>query len=352
MCHVLPTVPPALRHFGSILIFFGFLSNVYAASTSECDPQEEIVTRTDDVTENPDGMLTCRAYDQYRIGTITVDSTADILFLAGSSIAIEGQLEVMKGAVFSLKVALIPWDLNDTGASKCSALGEENLNIDCPILDYPQQDGEYGRDYHFPNAADGHAGFSFTKLNASGNPIPADSDNWSCVLDNVTGLVWEKKTTDKGLQDMDNTYTWYNPDPAENGGHEGTQDGGICAGSISCDTQAYAAEINRIQLCGKDNWQVPSISQLIGIVRNGDLGGNARGENFKPAFERTFFPNTNYKEIWPDQSGLGHWTVTRTSAGVAYAHYVNFGIGTNTTDNMNSPHFLRLVHSDSVAGGE
>jgi len=253
-------------------------------------------------------------------------------------------------------VALIPWSLNDTGASKCSSLGE--LNIDCPISGYPQQDGQSGRDFHFPNATDGHAGFSFTKLDANGNPLLAVASNWSCVLDNTTGLVWEKKTTEGGLQDIDNTYTWYNPDPTENGGHPGTQNGGICSGSISCDTLAYAAEINRIQLCGKDNWQVPSITQLISIVRNGDLGGKVRGENFKPAFEYNFFPNTNYQENtpetphdWPDLNDIGHWTATRTSARVALAHFVNFGIGTNTTDGMNNPHFLRLVHSDSVAGG-
>ncbi len=338
------------HYLSSVLVLFGLLPNVQAAIPSECDPQSEIVTRTDDVTENPNGMLTCRAYNQYRIGTVTVDSTADVMFLAGNSISVNGQLEVMQGAIFSLNVALIPWGLNDTGASKCSSLGE--LNIDCPVPGYPQQDGQSGRDFHFPNAADGHAGFSFTKLDASGNPLLAGASSWSCVLDNTTGLVWEKKTTEEGLQDIDNTYTWYNPDPTENGGHAGTQNGGICSGSIGCDTEAYATEISRIRLCGKDNWQVPSISQLVSIVRNGDLGGNVRGENFKPAFEKTFFPNTNYKKEWPDQSGLGHWTATRTSAGVAYAHYVNFGIGTNTTDGMNNPHFLRLVHSDSIAGGQ
>jgi len=80
------------RYLSSVLILFGLLPNVQAAIPSECDPQSEIVTRTDDVTENPNGMLTCRAYNQYRIGTVTVDSTADVMFLAGNSISVNGQM--------------------------------------------------------------------------------------------------------------------------------------------------------------------------------------------------------------------------------------------------------------------
>jgi hypothetical protein len=99
-------------------------------------------------------------------------------------------------------------------------------------------------------------------------------------------------------------------------------------------------------LCGKNNWQVPSHSQLLGIVRNGDLGGNVRGPNFIPAYESSFFPNTNYRKVWPDQDTevAGYWTATRTSAGVAQAHYVKFGTGTTSTRNMSEPQFLRLVY--------
>lgn len=255
------------------------------------------MARSDDVA-NTIGMLTCRAYSQYQIGSITVEPSADVRFIAGDAIAVRDGtiLQVITGAVFSLDVIPIPWGINDTGANKCSSFDQQM--IPCPVAGYPDQDGQFGRDFRFPNAADGHAGFSFTKLDANGDPLPADASDWRCIQDNVTDLIWEKKTTaGNDLQYSGSTYTWYNPDPTQNGGHAGTAGGGICSGNILCDTNAYVTAINALQLCGKDNWQVPTHSQLLGIVRNGDLGGNVRGPNFKPAFESTFFPDTSYKSV-------------------------------------------------------
>lgn len=77
--------------------------------------------------------------------------------------------------------------------------------------DFPGQDVDYGRD-KTNNDIDGHAGFNFTKIDSSGNVLPVVAANWSAVLDNVTGLMWENKTDDGGLHDKDNLYTWYDPD--------------------------------------------------------------------------------------------------------------------------------------------
>ncbi len=87
----------------------------------------------------------------------------------------------------------------------------------CPVATYPGQDAEYGRDATHNDNSDGHAGFSFTKLDANGNTLPTTALSWSCVKDNVTGLIWEVKTDDSGLQDMGNIYSWYNPDNNANG---------------------------------------------------------------------------------------------------------------------------------------
>jgi hypothetical protein len=44
------------------------------------------------------------------------------------------------------------------------------------------------------------------------------------VKDNVTGLIWEMKTSKDAVKnytdphDADNTYTWYDSNPATNGG--------------------------------------------------------------------------------------------------------------------------------------
>ncbi|MFW5969891.1 MAG: hypothetical protein ACOCP9_04575, partial [Halofilum sp. (in: g-proteobacteria)] len=90
--------------------------------------------------------------------------------------------------------------------------------------------------------------FDFTKLNDQGQPLSEQEavytvTPWSCVRDNVTGLMWEVKTTDGGLRDQNNTYTWHNPDSDENGGASGPSDGGECSGS-DCGTHAYVEAVN------------------------------------------------------------------------------------------------------------
>ncbi|MEC8747072.1 MAG: hypothetical protein VXX73_02080, partial [Pseudomonadota bacterium] len=86
--------------------------------------------------------------------------------------------------------------LNDTGflqQATNNALTEAQQN------DFPGQDGQRGADIIEQNgliekAGRGKAGFDFTRLNANGDEQDASADTWSCVRDNVTGLVWEVKT--------------------------------------------------------------------------------------------------------------------------------------------------------------
>lgn len=79
--------------------------------------------------------------------------------------------------------------LNDTGIDWCA--DADTNRLDCPLAGYPGQDGDNGRDVTDIDANDGRAGFSFTKLDAAGNDLPADATDWTCVRDNVTGALWE-----------------------------------------------------------------------------------------------------------------------------------------------------------------
>ncbi|MCF7988594.1 MAG: DUF1566 domain-containing protein [Methylovulum sp.] len=96
---------------------------------------------------------------------------------------------------------------------------------------------------------------------------------WACTRDNGTGLVWEVKTDDGGLRDKDNTYSWYDPNPATNGDFAGYQSngdtspylGGICTGGILCNTDAYKNAVNTKKLCGYGDWRVPSFNDLWGL---------------------------------------------------------------------------------------
>ncbi len=102
----------------------------------------------------------------------------------------------------------------------------------------------------------------FTRLSADGQILPETATQWAAIQDNETGLIWELKTNDGGLQDGRHTYTWY--DPA--GENVGKQNGGNCQG-CRCDTAGYVKSINEMQLAGSNHWRVPTIAELDALFR-------------------------------------------------------------------------------------
>ncbi len=157
--------------------------------------------------------------------------------------------------------------LNDTGITLCSD-GVSN-NLPCPVQGYPNQDAQSGRDVSKNNSRNGHAGFDFTKISKAGVALAINSKSWSCVKDNVTGLMWEMKTDDNSLHDKNWTYSWYEPDNSKNGGFAGLQNYGSCGGTSACDTQAYVKAVNVAGWCGYKDWRMPSKTELNSIVDYG-----------------------------------------------------------------------------------
>jgi hypothetical protein len=217
--------------------------------------------------------------------------------------------------------------LNDTGISLC-ADGDTN-NLGCPVAGYPSQDGDLGRDAAardgtLTRRGGGAAGFDYTKIDAGGNELPAGATEWSCVLDNVTGRMWEVKVNDEtSLRHKDWTYTWYNSDGTSNGGNAGTENGGTCLGDTGCDTEKFVAAVNTAELCGFSDWRMPTRNELLSIVHNGIA---------TPAFDEDYFPNasssalvTNF--IWsstPFASGTDEaWTIGTTNGHLARAQKTN-----------------------------
>ena len=115
-----------------------------------------------------------------------------------------------------ISVPALAGPVSDTGQTKCY---DNNTEITCP------QPGEpfYGQDAQYP--CNPH---SYTKLGQGGVILPAGATEWLMVKDNVTGLIWEVKhnkddtTNYADSNDADNTYTWYDSNPATNGGDAGT----------------------------------------------------------------------------------------------------------------------------------
>ncbi|MFZ1386585.1 MAG: immunoglobulin-like domain-containing protein [Thiolinea sp.] len=161
--------------------------------------------------------------------------------------------------------------LNDTGVLTCANATMNDLT--CPVDGYPNQDAQSGRDLDQNDAADGDAGFSFTKLDTAGNALTDQTvdyatNPWACVKDNVTGLVWEVKTSDNGLRDKNWTYSWYEPNRANGGiaGYATAYSGNSCDQAGSCNTSAYTARVNTSNLCGYSDWRLPTTEELYGIT--------------------------------------------------------------------------------------
>ncbi|MDO8464011.1 MAG: DUF1566 domain-containing protein [Gallionella sp.] len=137
--------------------------------------------------------------------------------------------------------------------------------------------------------------FDMTRINRDGS-VNDGSDYaknpWACVRDNQSGLLWEVKKSEPGLQNINNTYSWYDPDEKSNGGYAGKANTGVCTGS-DCDTYSYAKAINALKLCGSDDWYLPSRYELNTIV---DTSVPLPG----PTLPKAFFPESLAGKYWTD----------------------------------------------------
>lgn len=101
-------------------------------------------------------------------------------------------------------------------------------------------------------------GEQFIKLDSQGQKQPMDAGQWAMVLDTATGLIWEVKTTDGSIHDMQAGYDW-------DGAHE-----------------IFIAELNKIQFGGFSDWRLPTTDELRTI----------RVKGAEPTINQDFFPNT------------------------------------------------------------
>ncbi|MCI5196664.1 MAG: DUF1566 domain-containing protein [Candidatus Electrothrix sp. AW5] len=242
---------------------------------------------------------------------------------------------------------LVGWQpLNDTGIT-WSGNYESGNNTACVASTTPDgdnvvatQDCSHGRDTTHNDDSDGHAGFSYTKLDSNGIPLAnqhADyaTTPWACVKDNVTGLIWEVKTNDGGLHDKDDKYNWYNTDPATNGGSVGyaDDDGDVCYGynssdsSTFCNTEAYVNRVNAAGWCGASDWRMPTRKELVGIVHCGISSS---------AIDTSYFPNA-----------LSVWSGSPSANLLDGAWLVNFDNGSsNANGGRYNSNAVRLVRSE------
>ena len=100
---------------------------------------------------------------------------------------------------------------------------------------------------------------------------------WSCVKDNKTGLFWEAKTKEHGLHFYSRQFTWYDSNPLTNGGFAG-----IYSDSVNDNTEVFSKKTNKESLCGRTDWHLPKIDQMMG------LSDPSRGQ---VSVDAKYFPN-------------------------------------------------------------
>ena len=171
---------------------------------------------------------------------------------------------------------------------------------------------------------------SYTLLNQNGE---------QCIQDNVTGLIWEQKTTDDGLHEVGWRYTWFNSDVSSNGGFEGSQDPrdeyfteSICGNSLTkCNTEAYITALNQANYCGYSDWRMPSIGELGSIV---DYG--RKEQTINPIFG-------NIRD--EKEGGLWYWSSSPDAKNDIYAWAVGFYFGDSASIHKSDFHYVRAVRS-------
>ena len=248
--------------------------------------------------------------------------------------------------------------LNDTGVTTYSDGSSHNLTEPVPTL--PGQDADFGYDKTNNYAPDGHAGFSYTKLDFAGNELPVSAGIWSCVRDNVTGLIWEVKSDPENLalleiqfeEDPDSAftnnyraknyeYTFYTENEENNGRSTGAANdefvgrryfdaSGYCAYKpedlrrrykLHCNSDIYQKEINWYGHCGSKQWHVPTIEQLRTIV---SYQPDNRGNN-QAHIDTDFFLNTvmtkSYMSSTPSaEFDASIWCLSMKTGETEYCH--------------------------------
>lgn len=238
----------------------------------------------------------------------------------------------------SVRIKPLPINpINDTGIgfqATATTIGSVHQ------ADYPGQDGQRGHDVIHSNgllekAGRGDQGFDFTRLDSIGDEQDDITQPWSCVRDNVTGLVWEVKTDDTMLHGSVHTYSWFLTE--QNGGLPGDVSGAGTSCTIAqCNTLDFIAAVNAQGLCNFFDWRLPTHNELLSVLH--------LGKNSSPLIDDEYFPNTNEGIAAP----LFYWTSQPSVDGVSNdaaqnAWTIDYATGNDNFLNKSTPARVRLV---------
>ncbi len=194
--------------------------------------------------------------------------------------------------------------LNDTGATLCS---DGNVALQaCPLATNlardPAQDAQHGRDSNslINDDVDGVVGFSFTKVDSAGNTLAHNAATWSCVRDNITGLLWDATAS------QEVTYTW---------------------------ALAKAQATGFGSKCGVSGWRLPTPQELANLVDN----SVARSSTSTAVIDQKFFPDQKKAVYWSARDADATGSATAVWGG-------DFEYGMLIAQNETTANRVRLVN--------
>jgi hypothetical protein len=237
-------------------------------------------------------------------------------------------------------------DLPDTGVNNCY---DNSGVIPCANDAFPRQDAEGGRDSvvsYLRKIGKGEKAFDFTKLDKFGDELADNSNDFACIRDNVTGLIWELKEPvisappASTLRAANNRYSFVNADTG-NGGESGEAADArtTCPSTADCGLGSYIEEVNETIYCGGANWRLPTIEELMSIADFGRLG---QSHLLDPAFFR-FEPDLSL------QGNLYYWTSQTSAEGggglTAWVFDISNGNDNTLPKQATQLGFIRLVRA-------
>jgi hypothetical protein len=216
--------------------------------------------------------------------------------------------------------------LNDTGIIVCADVGGGNVyssnELDCAAVSSTDtldgydsrnivpagQDAHFGRDSQYLSGSlrkrgVGRAGFDFSKIGSDGNELENDISDWSCVRDNVTGLVWENPNNRSW-------YTWYDSgnlgDPGDDNSNPEKCFNHIDDDESSfCNTEAHINRVNDGNLCGLSHWRLPTEKEIINLFDFGRTFTYSNGPTVRDGFDPALFSNIERSgKIWCDSNSV------------------------------------------------
>jgi Leucine-rich repeat (LRR) protein len=199
--------------------------------------------------------------------------------------------------------------LPDTGITQCF---NQSQMIACPQVGDPF----YGQDAHY--SINPH---QFVKFDSDGNALTPSASEWTMVLDQATGLMWDVKKNNDSLVDRSRQVTWYSSDP------DLTLPGEAGKYNNMENTEYYIKALNMTQFGGFSDWRLPDIMELKTIVKIS-----------------SDYPAT-YTQYFPLSQDQAYWTSQTQASSVAKAWCVHFYDGHEETQEKGDLFYVRAVRS-------